>query len=836
MNKIPLQNIYNNFSDIYISKRNGRDWSYEHIKGFQPYFYEPNPEGDFTGYDGTKLTKIYCKAPHEVNQQRTTKSFAADILYTKRWLLDNVSGIEKSETRWIAYDIESPIEDVRYLDPMHTKQAPYPITFICAYDNYNDEYKEWDYREWDSEYAMLKDFCNWVRGNKPDLLLPWNGLDFDHPYLYYRYPDLCKEMSPIGMEQYKGKDNPTFPALIAVVDPMALLHKYTGGKLASYALDKVAVSELGEDTWGETDFINDDDHIKDKCKNDVRRMVEIIDKYNLVDFFDNLRRFSICLWEDLPSEKRGWEWQSNNSKPWDLLFLRTADEMGLVLKSKPKYSDSKLKKFEEDVTYKRDGAYRETFQTGIFKDAIKEDLSGAYPNARIQFCLDENNLIDPDNLPDFFPNAPEIEEAVDRGYEYWSKTKWGIWLVENNILPIPVRFRESVEELSKRKEYKDDFPENLSSLRWIVFVKQNPDNVSSRAFKKPMDWKNECKTKYFECPEEDPKKKILKEELDGSKRFGNSGFGISGNKYNRLFNLQIFNANTALIRDLMSYVIKKIDEKGYKTVLTDTDSCVILTPENINKLLNKLVLQWGMEKYGKTIDIEFTHEGIFKQLYVGAKCRYIGYLESETGINEEIKGLQIKRKDSSKFTKIFQKAFLRILLKSKKIDNVEDIKSVVKRYIKVFKQCDIEKIGTPVAVKKPREEYKKKEVFFRAIDATKEVDTKFDKKIGDRFWWLYVDNDKYSDDVLAFDKNNKDIIDHIDYPRMLEKHIFNVLVPIFQALSWGKELLDLAEEYKVILKSEYRNQLLEEYDNFDELKKYYGAREAKKRIKETVNV
>lgn len=357
-----LQNIHNKFSDIYLSVRNGKNLKIEHIKNFFPYFYEPDPSGEYISYDGIKLTRVHCKHPGEVKKLRSSKSYEGDVIYTKRYIIDKIDKIEKSDTKYFLYDIEVKAEK-EFPDPAFAK---YPVTFITVYDNHSKDYKTWDYREFATEFDMLEDFCQFVRREKPDLLLAWNQDEFDYPYLYNRYPDFAKKISPLGEESYKGDSNP-HPALISIVDLMALDHKFTGGKRASYAMDNVAQEEFDdEEAWGETDWVNDPDHVKEKNINDVKRMVKLMEKNQYIEIFDSIRIFSKCLWEDLPSEKDGYLWISNNSKPWDMMFLKLAKESNVVLPSKPHYSEEELQKFEEDVRFKRDGAYRDTFKKGIF--------------------------------------------------------------------------------------------------------------------------------------------------------------------------------------------------------------------------------------------------------------------------------------------------------------------------------------------------------------------------------------------------------------------------------------------------------------------------------------
>ncbi len=243
MNKVALQNVYNYFSDIYYTTREDDKLKINHVKSFQPFFYEPDINGKYVGYDGTKLTKIHCQAPHEVKKLRTKDSYEADVLYTKRFVIDNIDEITQSKTRYILYDIEVRVED-KFPDPY---KAESPVTFIRAWDNYTNEYRTFDYRKYDSEYDMLEDFCNYVKEINPDLLVAWNHDHFDYPYLYNRHVDFPKKISPIGHEQFKGKENATLPALITIIDLLALDFKYTLGKRESYALDNVLQEEFPDE-------------------------------------------------------------------------------------------------------------------------------------------------------------------------------------------------------------------------------------------------------------------------------------------------------------------------------------------------------------------------------------------------------------------------------------------------------------------------------------------------------------------------------------------------------------------------------------------------------------
>jgi len=649
-----LQNISNKFGTIYLSKREEKELKIETINSFFPYFFEPDPNGDYTGYDGTRLTKICCKAPHEVKNTRTSESYEADVLYPKRYIIDNIPTIEKSETRWIAYDIEVDTDGKEFPDP---SEAKFKVTIIRVYDNYTGERKTFDFRDFESEYEMLEAFCQYIKEKSPDLLLAWNQDGFDYPYLYNRISDFPEKISPINQKRV-GKNGIYYPSLISIIDLLGFDHKYTLGKRDSYALDAVLQKEFpDEKEWGETNW-QDYDRVRAKCENDVERMIKLIDKYDYINHFDDIRTQTTCLWEDIPSERRGHQWQSNNSKPIDMMFLREAKLANLVLPSK-----------QDNEKEEYDGAYREIFETGIFHDIGKYDLGSAYPIMISDFCLDPANLNE--------------EEGVK------------INLISRDNKEIGT-----------------------------YYFKQNPKAILPTVVKKLLTMKNDLKEKV----KKDPNNKILEIRYDTIKALINSLYGVLGNRYFRLYNKKVAETDTFLVRDLLQFVKTRVEKAGYKVLYVDTDSFFVEGKEDISKLLNGFILDWGLDKYNKKVNIRFDYEGNFKDIFLVKLCRYIGRLDTGKGIKEEVKGLQMKRKDSSQFKKDFQKGLLNYLM-----DGGSDPFKFIREQIELLKDLSCLQLGNPAKLSKPREDYKKKEIYFEALDNAK-TEFNFEKGIGEKFY------------------------------------------------------------------------------------------------------
>ena len=763
-----LQNIHNEFAKVFLFIRNeDNSLSIKENNSFLPYFYEPTTgDAEAIGYDGTKLKKIYCRAPHEVPKQRTQQSYEADIIYTNRYVIDNVDNIEKSNTRIVFFDLE--IQATELPRPKETKKAPYPISTIVIYDNYTSKYKTFFLDDYESEYAMLEDFCNVIKKLQPDILTGWNAKDFDWAYLFYKFPQIAEKISPISKKRIR--DEIEYPAGIAIIDMLGLYYKYTLGKKDSYALDNVAHEELAFELWGDTDFMNIKES-KEKCQKDVEKLVKLDEDLQLFEYYDEIRRLSKCAWEDLGAEFKNYQWQSNNSRVIDMLALQEAKKLNVVLPSRyNKVSEEKI-----------EGAYREIFGTGLFKDLAKVDVSGCYPRMIIDFCLSPENY---------------VEEKND------------------NTIQVDIHSRETHEKTN------------------TYHVLQNSTAILPSLMKRLLNLKDELKAKMKTVAKDSDEYKQLEVAYASRKAMVNSGFGVIALPFFRLFNYQVGETITFLARDLLHFTKEKLEKRNIKIKYIDTDSLFIESKENFTSQLNTWAIEWGIEKYNNPkVEIEFEHEGYFSSIFIQAMCRYRGRLETDKGQKVETKGIQMKRRDSNVWVKTFQEQLYdRILDGHEKGVIIEWIY----KQIAQMQKADIRQIAVPCKFNKPREEYKKKEIYFEALDNTQKQIPDFKKEIGERFWWIYLNDERR---VIALDEKNYEHIkrNEIDWNLMIERNILNLLVPIFKGLNWEIELLDLSETYNIILGSSHRNTLLEGRSDFEEKKQYYSAREAKKRIKEKLD-
>lgn len=775
-----LVNIYSKGREIYLFLRDKQgNLEIRRDASFFPYYYDQCPEGICAGYDGTKLKKLYLSSPQEVAERRNNASYEADILFTKRYVIDKVAEITPTTLRWNMVDMEILIPRNEVPKPLETKKAPYPISCIVLYDNLTDRYHTWYLGDFKNESDLWLAFCNHLQNNPPDLLIAHNMNGFDYPYWFYRIPDFARRISPINQTRYGTKDF-IFPAGISIIDSLEWWKKYTLNKEESYALESLMEKYLGygKGKYKNIDFFKLSPDIVGRCQGDVRGMVELEKKMQMIPHYDLIRRISHIEWEDI-------NW---NSRIIDMFLLRQAKKCNVVLPMKPRAEEIDDEEFE--------GAFRDAFETGAFYGIGKYDLSGAYCYAIIDLCLDSVNIVDT-----FTENCISVE--------------------------VKSRITQTVEK--------------------TYFVKQNPDALLPRVVKQLVDEKNKLKKSKEEANPESSEYEDIEKRYNAFKTIVLSAWGVIGNKYFRLYDSRVASMITAVVRDLLHYVLNELKEAGYKVIYIDTDSAFINDGgENISDFLNKLVEQWAVEKFGKKVTIEFDYEGHFQKLLILAKCRYIGYLKGSKGIKKEIKGVEAKRKDSTKFMKKFQEELIdKILNKESK----EGIMTWISERVEGLRNESLENIAFPCSLSKKPGEYASYTKPLQALDNS----PGFKKDIGDRFYYIYVEPEYYTEereiieyyvevpgkragtvkkekltkkkldvlchpdplitkmpdvlvaegkirkeariqrvkkvrDVMAFDEDRKNHLRPIDWSQVIRRNITLKLETIFQAMGWQEDL------------------------------------------------
>lgn len=738
-----ILNIHNESRQIYLFCRDDLGvQTVVPISSFFPYYYNLDPKGKYTTFDGKKATQMCCRSPSDIPKYRKDDSPESDILFTKRYLIDRVPSIEKAPIKYFFVDTEMKTIDLpNYLNPIQ------PISCISVYNSLSKSVHTWYVEDLPNqplqkqELYVIESFIDYMQKEKPDLWLSWN-VDFDYNYLFARWQllmqvqqgvyNFAQRISPISKARPgNSKDDILYPAGISILDYLGLFKKVYPRE-ASYALDYIAQKKLGEAAWAKTDFNKLSPEIPKKNRNDVERMQRLEDKYKLIPYYDEIRRMSKCLWEDLI-------W---NSRVIDQLILSEAKARKMILPRKPLKDETPYEAVKEETF---EGAYRRA-ETGRYENVWKVDLGSAYPMSIIDFCLDTANIVE----------------------NYTEDTAYALGRYEG------------------------------TQINGIYFA-QNPDAIMPSVAKKMLIIKASMKKELKSLDPESQEAKDLQIKYDAVKAVVNSLFGVTGLKVFRLFDMRVASSITFLIRDLLHYVE---DKSGLKIIYIDTDSLFVIAKDDPTKQLNALVKQWAKEKYNKdNTGIEFDCEGYFDRLLIVAMCRYCGYLVTKTGTKKEIKGIEAKRKDSSKFMQEFQTELIERILNKEEKPQVDKFIEESKAKIKTV---PMEDIAFPCKIAAGKE-YVNEPIFKRALRYTQDLVPEFKKGSGDLFYYVYIEPTtheiklgrrkqkdgtykqteiKKAKNVMAFDEDCKAHITAIDWSKMIDRNIGTKYETIYEAMGW----------------------------------------------------
>lgn len=378
-----ILNIYNNRREIYIFWRTDEGTlKITHYKGFYPYFYEPDKTGTFRSYKNEPLKRWIVSEPADVSKKRSANAYEADILFCKRFLIDKVDKIEKCPIKVGFIDIEIQTPELP-----NVQDAKHPISCISVYNFMDKSIQTFFLPTYRSEYEMLEAFIAYLQKEKFDILTGWNFTKFDYPYLFNRTlamfdmkgiknTNLSEKISPINKCRY-GDGEIFYPAGVSIIDYLIWFQKITLNREKVYTLDYVSQKYLNEPKKQKIDFTQLTNELKERNINDVKCLAKLEEKFNLIPYFDEIRRLTKAEWEDLYL----------NSRMIDMLLLEEAKLKKVVLPMKPAEERGTLEKESEFQ-----GAYREIFASGRFENVYKADIASAYPFSIINFCLSPENI------------------------------------------------------------------------------------------------------------------------------------------------------------------------------------------------------------------------------------------------------------------------------------------------------------------------------------------------------------------------------------------------------------------------------------------------------------
>jgi DNA polymerase elongation subunit (family B) len=244
------------------------------MKTYDPvyYFYVPDPNGKYTGIDGTKLKKLTFKRKDEFEMGLRTEKirYESDFSVMERILMDNYRGVEPPILNTGFIDIEVDVNPEIGFAKVTNAYAP--INALTIYKSLSKEYTtlvipppNWD-GTWteelqnvlvcENEAELLTAFLELIED--VDILSGWNSEFFDIPYIAKRIervlgPSAVKKLNFKGSKnEPRWKEVERFGVKESIVelegrvhlDYLKLFRKFNLEGRPSYALASIADDEL----------------------------------------------------------------------------------------------------------------------------------------------------------------------------------------------------------------------------------------------------------------------------------------------------------------------------------------------------------------------------------------------------------------------------------------------------------------------------------------------------------------------------------------------------------------------------------------------------------------
>jgi DNA polymerase, archaea type len=173
---------------------------------------------------------------------------------------------------------------------------------------------------------------------------------------------------------------------------------------------------------------------------------------------------------------------------------------------------------------------------------------------------------------------------------------------------------------------------------------------------------------------------ILNARSHALKILANSFYGYTGFFGARWYCLECARSTTAYARNYIKETIKKAEQKGFKTIYADTDSCFLL--------LDQKPLDQAMEFMNEVNSnlpghMELEYEGFYSRgIFVAIKGSSVGAKKKYALIDKEgktkITGFETVRRNWSLLAKEIQEKVLQLVLENKVDKAVEDVRTTIK--------------------------------------------------------------------------------------------------------------------------------------------------------------
>lgn len=731
--------------------------------------------------------------------------------YDINWDVDQVRTFFldiETKTEYGFPDIKIANEEILLITIKDSKTKKVTTWGTKEFDNSRSDV---DYRYFDSEQRMLKDFMIWWQQNYPDVITGWNTEFFDIPYMVKRIErelgeTIASKLSPWGYINerktfIKGSEEISYDIHgISHLDYLALYKKFTYSKQESYRLDYIAEQELGEnkkENPGET--------FKDFYTYHWQKFVEYnIHDVELVEMLDDkMRLLELCLTMAYQA-KINYEDVFSQVRMWDAIIYNHLRAKKIVIPSKG--FSAKSEQFE--------GAYVKDPLIGAHKWVASFDLNSLYPHLIMQYNISPETLTH-EKISCTVEQL--LNQEVDTSYAH----RRDLAMTANGWC--------------YRKDIKGFMPELMEKMY-----------ADRSKFKKQM-------LKVQQQYENDKSHKHLLKEISrlnnlqmAMKIALNSAYGAMGNQYFRYFDIRMAEGITTsgqlsirwMANEFNKYMNKIMKSEGKDYVIAiDTDS-IYLTMEDLvehtcagktdeakikymDRVCEEIFQPFIDNTYQKLADymnaysqkMQMKREVLADKAIWTAKKRYILNVHNSEGVQFakpklKVMGLEMVKSSTPAVIRSKLKDSISVILEgdeSKLHNYIEDFR-------KEFRGLPVEDIAFPRGVN-GMNTYKGSPIYSKGTPIHVRGSLLFnhhckrlglDKKYqairdGDKIKFVYVRKpNPFQEDVISFPQElpkEFNLHSYVDYDLQFEKVFLDAMQTVIEPLGWKTEQQSSIEDF-----------------------------------------
>jgi DNA polymerase elongation subunit (family B) len=670
-----------------------------------------------------------------------------------------------------------------------------------------------DYRCYEDEATLLREFIYYWSANCPDVVTGWNINFFDIPYLIRRIYNVlgesyAKKISPWELISerkvtMKGSEELTYDIQgVAMLDYLDLYKKYTYQAQESYRLDHIAFVELGDTKLDHSEYASFKDFYEKNWKkfvayniHDVRLVDKLEDKMKLIELQLVMAYNAKINYEDVFSQVR----------MWDAIIYNHLRDSGVVI---PQNSgNKKWDKFE--------GAYVKDPLIGLHKWVASFDLNSLYPHLIMQYNISPETMLEG-------RETVTVDYLLEQKYDTSNIKERNVAMTANGVC--------------YRKDKQGFMPELMGKMY-----------ADRSKYKKQM-------LKIEQEYQNDKSKKHLLKEISrlnnlqmAMKIALNSAYGAMGNQYFRYFDLRMAEGITTSGQLSIRWMANKLNAFMNKTMTTknkdyviaiDTDSiyltletlvektCEGKTTEQKIKYMDKIseeVFQPFIDKgYQELADymnaysqkMQMKREVLADKAIWTAKKRYIMNVHNSEGVQFaepkiKVMGLEMVKSSTPQVIRNKLKDSIKVILDG----DQSKLHKYINEFRDEFNKLSVEEISFPRTVNGTRE-YKASSTIYRKSTPIhvrgallfnhyiKEMGLEKQYqpiRDGDKIKFVYLRTpNRIQEDIISFAQElpkELDLHRFIDYDKQFQKVFLDALQIVIEPLRWNVEEQSTLEDF-----------------------------------------